>query len=63
LLDHDLQMDAAAEGAPSLFDLPETGYRLSEEGEAAAAQGHLDEAESDSLAAKALRDCLTGGEA
>jgi hypothetical protein len=63
LLDHDLQMDAAAEDAPSLFDVPETGYRLSEEGEARPLKDVLDEAESDSLAAKALRDCLTGGEA
>jgi hypothetical protein len=52
---------AAAEGVdPSLhlFDLPETGFRLSEEGNTVSIKEALDQADSDEAAAKALRDCL-----
>jgi hypothetical protein len=72
ILDHDLQMDAVTdvgtgEGASifpdeHLFDLPETGYRLTEEGDSPKPLAEImREAEDDTLAAKALRDCLTGG--
>jgi hypothetical protein len=59
ILDHDLQMDAEP---THLFDLPETGFRVSEEGEKPQPLADImREAESDDLAAKALRDCLKGG--
>jgi hypothetical protein len=61
ILDHDLQMDALAE-PKHLFGLPETGFRVSEEGEKPQPLADImREAESDELAAKALRDCLKGG--
>jgi hypothetical protein len=41
-----------------LFDLPETGFRLDEEGKTVSLKQALTEAESDEEAAKALRDCL-----
>jgi hypothetical protein len=47
--------------APPLFDLPDTGYRISDEGEAQPLADIMREAEDDELAAKALRDCLKGG--
>jgi hypothetical protein len=61
LLAHDLQMDA--EGEPThLFDLPETGYRVTEDGEKPQPlKDILNDAESDEIAAKALRECLTRG--
>lgn len=43
---------------PHLFDLPETGFRLSEEGEARTLKDILDEADADEAAAQAIRDCL-----
>lgn len=44
---------------PALFDLPETGYRLSEEGDKPKPLAEImREAEADTLAAQALRDCL-----
>jgi hypothetical protein len=41
-----------------LFDLPETGFRLSEEGNTVSIKEALDAADADEAAAKALRDCL-----
>jgi hypothetical protein len=63
ILDHDLQMDALDQAEPThLFDLPETGFRVSEEGDKPQPLADImREAESDELAAKALRDCLKGG--
>lgn len=52
---------AASEGVdPSLhlFDLPETGFRLSEEGNTVSIKEALDQADADDAAAKALMDCL-----
>jgi hypothetical protein len=57
LLDHDLLADAT-DPPPSLFDLPETGFRLSDEGDAKPLHEIMREAEADELAAQALRDCL-----
>lgn len=67
ILDHDLKADATGEtvrkGVESsfthLFGLPETGYRLSEEGDKPKPLAEImREAEADTLAAQALRDCL-----
>jgi hypothetical protein len=74
LLEHDLRPpkpegDQAKEGetpeAPPvadtvhLFDLPSTGFRLTEEGEKPVTlKEALDDADADEAAAKALRDCL-----
>jgi hypothetical protein len=55
-LEHDLKMP---EETPPLFDLPETGYRVSEEGDKPRPLADiLREADDDALAAQALRDCL-----
>lgn len=60
---HDLAMDHIEGEPPSLFDTPETGYRLSEEGDQPQTlQQIMAEAESDEQAAKALRDCLKAPE-
>jgi hypothetical protein len=59
LLEHDLRQDAEPEAEPvHLFDLPETGFRLSEEGNTVSIKEALDSADADEAAAKALRDCL-----
>jgi hypothetical protein len=60
ILNHDLLMDAK-EPPPPLFDVPETGYRLSDEGDAKPLHEIMREAEDDELAAQALKDCLKGG--
>ena len=41
-----------------LFDLPGTGFRLSEQGNTVSIKEALDAADADEAAAKALRDCL-----
>jgi hypothetical protein len=48
----------AGEPAEHLFDLPSTGFRVSEDGEAKSIGDILNEADADEAAAKALRDCL-----
>jgi hypothetical protein len=63
MLEHDLRQDAVVEDTgidPSLhlFDLPETGFRLNEEGNTVSIAEALNEADADDSAAKALRDCL-----
>jgi hypothetical protein len=63
LLEHDLRQDAVVEDTgidPSLhlFELPETGFRLDEEGNTVSIADALNEADADEAAAKALRDCL-----
>jgi protein-disulfide isomerase len=50
--------NASGESTEHLFDLPETGFRLSEEGEPVSLKEALDQADADEEAAKALRDCL-----
>jgi hypothetical protein len=52
------EKDAPAEEPVHLFDLPETGFRISEEGEPVSLKQALEEADADEAAAKALRDCL-----
>jgi hypothetical protein len=63
MLEHDLRQDAVVEDTgidPSLhlFDLPETGFRLNEEGNTVSIAEALNDADMDEAAAKALRDCL-----
>lgn len=49
-----------AAGPAPLFDLPETGFRVTEEGDNPRPLAEImRDAEDDELAAKALRDCLT----
>jgi hypothetical protein len=50
--------NASGEASVHLFDLPETGFRLSEEGNTVTIKEALDQADADEAAAKALRDCL-----
>jgi hypothetical protein len=55
-VEHDLLMDAAA--PVHLFDTPETGFRISEEGDPKPLHEIMQQAESDEEAAKALSECL-----
>jgi hypothetical protein len=57
-LEHDLLMDAVNQEGPSLFDTPETGFRVSDEGDAKPIHEIMQQAESDEAAAQALRECL-----
>lgn len=55
-LEHDLVMDAPE--PEHLFGVPETGFRVSEEGEARPLHEIMAEAEDDERAAQELADCL-----
>lgn len=57
-IEHDLLMDAADPDAPSLFDMPDTGFRLDEEGTARPIADIMKDAEADELAAQAAAACL-----
>ena len=56
--------EAGGEQPPPLFDIPDAGFRLSEEGDKPQTIAEiLDQADSDEKAAQALADCLKPGAA